>query len=164
MKYRSIRRLTLLSAACALLFASASCGKTDDGRVPVYTVKGHVFVNGQPASNAQVFFHPQDAKQKLFPHGRVDSDGSFQLATYELNDGAPAGDYSVTLIWSDAPPSGSAADAPEGPDRLNGQYADIREPRLQAHVAAEPNELAPFEIEIENSRNEVQPGITNDPI
>ena len=147
MKQFPIRRLILLLAVPVVLVC-ASCGTKDDGRVPVYPVTGQVLVNGKPANHAQVFFHPQDPSCKLFPHGRVDSDGSFQLSTYELNDGAPAGDYLVAIVWQDPPPPGSAPDAPEGPDRLKARYADSRKSKLQVQVAEEPNELDPFEIQI----------------
>lgn len=147
MKHVQIRRQTLFFTA-SLMLVCASCGKKDDGRVPVYPVIGKVFVNGKPAKNAQVFFHPLESGVKLFPHGRVDSDGSFQLSTYELNDGAPAGDYLVTIVWQNPAPPGSAPDAPEGPDRLKGRYADVRKSKLHVHVEEKPNELKPFEIPI----------------
>lgn len=124
-----------------------SCSKTDDNRIPVYPVRGQVLVGGQPADNAQVVFHPLDPDQRLHPHGRVDADGEFQLSTYELNDGAPAGEYTVTITWSDPPPPGSAPDAPEGPDKLEGRFANPKTSPLRARVEANENELEPFHIE-----------------
>lgn len=147
MKHSSMRGPMTL-AAVSVALACTSCGKSDDGRTPVYPVTGKVVVNGEPANNAQVFLHPQDASLKLFPHGRVDSDGSFQLSTYELNDGAPAGDYRVTIVWQDPAPPGSAPDAPQGPDRLKGNYRDVARSKLRAQVEEQANELEPFNIQI----------------
>ena len=33
------------------------------------------------------------------PTGQVDKDGKFTLTTFAANDGAPAGDYEVTVEW-----------------------------------------------------------------
>lgn len=136
-----------LPIAIVLFISFSGCGSKRN-RVPVYLVQGSVLVDGQPAEHARVFFHPEDKSQKLFPHGEVDEDGKFQLSTYELNDGAPAGSYRVTIVWQDPPPPGSAADAPRGPDKLDGVYADKSTTELRVDIDVQNNQLEPFKLSL----------------
>jgi hypothetical protein len=84
------------------------------------------------------------------PHGIVEPEGIFQLKTYRDGDGAPAGDYRVTIEWpSETPRSrsdpGDAGSTPTGPDRLRGRYANPETSGLRATVTDGENELT-FEI------------------
>src|SRR5690349_13127404 len=66
----------------------------------LYAVEGKVLVNGEPAENLNVAFHPQGGDKNWFcPVGRTNSKGVFHLTTRSGADGAPAGEYSVTLVW-----------------------------------------------------------------
>src|SRR5262245_9558931 len=69
----------------------------------LYPVRGQVFVNGRPATNAFVVFHPvgNSDPQAAKPRGRVDVTGTFVLGTQATGDGALAGDYNVTIQWFD---------------------------------------------------------------
>ena len=126
-----------------VLICVSGCG-SNGNRVPVFEVEGSVVVDGQPAQHAQVYFHPEDKSQKLFPHGEVDENGTFQLSTYEMNDGAPVGSYLVTIVWQDPPPPGSSIDAPRGPDKLEGMYADKKSSQLRVEIKPQSNQLEPF--------------------
>lgn len=131
----------------ALAALCGSCGKPQGDRVPIYPVHGSVTVNGQPAANAMVVFHSQNPAVRLNPHGRAQADGSFQVSTYELNDGAPAGEYIVTVVWCDPPPPGSSSDAPEGPDKLKGRYVNPRNSKLRVTVQEATNNQPKFELQ-----------------
>ena len=147
---RQVPPTTKLLVACIpVLLLAVSCSKPDDGHIPVFPVTGKVLVNGEPAPNARVIFHPLDPELKLFPLGDADAQGVFQLSTYMKDDGAPAGEYTVTIVWQDPPPPGSAADAPSGPDRLKGAYANIADSKLKVEITERPNELQPFELKID---------------
>ena len=140
------RRLAL---PALLLGLAAGCGG-DNGRLPVYPVKGAVFVKAQPAAGARVFFSPAAAAtdpQALRPFAVADADGSFRLTTYTAYDGAPAGDYVVILTWPSRLPAVGADDGPASPDRLRGAYGDPRKPKLRATVRPEPTTLEPFRID-----------------
>jgi hypothetical protein len=79
------------------------------------------------------------------PRPRADAgeDGSFALSTYGENDGAPAGDYIVTMNW----PGGVLPDGREGPqDKLLGRYADTTKSKLRASVKEGQNDLPPFQL------------------
>lgn len=108
----------------------AGCGAGDRKRV--YPVSGAVFVHGQPAIGARVFFSPAENPtnpRALRPFAVVDEDGSFRLTTYTTYDGAPTGEYVVIVTWSEQPAGASGNDAAfRGPDRLKG-FTAIPAPR-----------------------------------
>lgn len=134
--------LLVLAALMAAFPLGCSSGPV---RKPVYPTSGSVTVNGKPAVRARVIFHPLgvDDPQAERPSGEVGEDGKFQLATYSAADGAPAGEYIVTVLWQDAP-SGPGGDA-ETPDKLGGKYASPKTSSLRAKVAADGrNEIPPF--------------------
>ena len=61
-----------------------------------------MLVNGEPAENLNVAFHPLGGDKNLFcPVGRTNNKGIFHLMTRSGADGAPAGEYRVTLVWPD---------------------------------------------------------------
>jgi len=116
----------------------------------LYPVSGKVTVKGQPAVGATVMFFPSGGEKGASPStGVCGADGTFTLST-GTGDGAPAGDYVVTVSWPDpkakvseqAKMMGMAGDAP---DLLNGAYSKDRT-SLKATVKPEKNELDPFEI------------------
>jgi len=142
----------LAVALGAVALAMTSCGA---GGEPVYPVRGRVLCQGQPAANAYVVFYPQDGSEevrKMRPHGRADADGYFVLTAREQDDGAPAGDYQVTVVWPGPPPGmDPSMDDPElatsGPDRLGGRYADPGSSGLRVTIARGANNLDPFELQ-----------------
>src|SRR5437764_15025117 len=116
--YRA-RRLFALAARAALalaLMAVAACGGKDP---KAYPVSGKVLVNGQPAKDCQVTLvrtgGPELATPAT-PNGVTDEDGEFKLTSYTVNDGAPEGDYVVTIEWRDR--SGLTQSEFGGQDRL----------------------------------------------
>jgi len=65
-------------------------------------------------------------------------DGAFRLSTYDPNDGAPAGEYYVSVIWP--------TDGREDEDKLNGRYRDPKTSQLTATVKEGSNELKAFRL------------------
>jgi len=114
------------------------CSGSNRDRVPVHPVTGKVLVDGQPPEGATVVFHPVSSTEEMAhkPAARVQADGTFQVTTYEAHDGAPAGEYVVTVTWS----------APPTPDRLGGKYSDPETSQLQVTVTEGENLLKPFEL------------------
>ena len=125
-----------LTALALSLIAVCGCGGSAEDRTPVFPAKGKVTVAGKAAERAQVVFHPvADAGPNTpRPTGVVGADGTFTLSTYTEGDGAPAGEYVVTVVW---PESASAigGDADTGGDRLGGRYANPKTSGLKATVA-----------------------------
>ena len=137
-----------LLASCAVLGVACSSSKTtsDEQRVPVHLVRGRVLVSGKPASGALVLFipnHEPNPPKDPRPRGEVAADGAFALSTYEAEDGAPAGEYIVSVTW----PGGVLPDGrEEPPDKLLGRYDGRAKSKLRATIKEGPNELPPFNL------------------
>ena len=86
------------------------------------------------------------AAQRGQPRGVTDAEGRFQLRTYHDGDGAPAGEYTVTLYWP-APyrPNVPVSDQLP-PDRLGERFMNPRDSTRRAIVPAGPTTLPAFEI------------------
>ncbi|MBA4190502.1 MAG: hypothetical protein C0467_21150 [Planctomycetaceae bacterium] len=137
------RRWFLVSAAFAALTV-ASC-ESGPKRKQTFPTSGKVLLpDGRPAQHATVILHPigDTDPNAVKPHGKVGPDGTFKLTTYETDDGAPAGEYKVTIeLWL----AGSRAD--EAPsNRLSPKLANPETSGLKATVNAAPTELNPFEL------------------
>jgi hypothetical protein len=115
-------------------------------RLPTYPVTGRVLVVGQPAAGAEVQLWAVDGGLKvagLCPHAIVGDDGRFHLTTYNTGDGAPEGEYGVTLRWPLPPPPGRE----QGPDRFQGRYADPAKPLQIVRIKVGENELEAIHID-----------------
>jgi hypothetical protein len=113
---------------------------------PTFPVEGRVLIAGQPAEGVQVFLHPLDPSQRGDPRGVTDGEGRFHLRTYHDGDGAPAGEYVVTVYWPDAGAPNAAGEDQLPPDRLEGRFVNPRNTSLRASVAAAPTVLPTVEI------------------
>jgi hypothetical protein len=124
--------------------ASLPPGCARHTRKPVFPVRGQVFVDGKPAGGATVFFNPVEPDpDAVAPYGVVDADGSFSLTTYLTFDGAPAGEYVVTIRCPGPP---QRREDERGPDRLKGLYSDPKTSALRATVLRKANEIQPFRL------------------
>jgi len=113
---------------------------------PTFPVEGRVLIQGKPAEGVQVFFHPRDASQRGKPRGITDAEGRFHLRTYHDGDGAPAGEYAVTLYWPAAYNPKVPVEDQMPPDRLGERFMDPARSSMRATVSAGPTTLPPFEI------------------
>jgi hypothetical protein len=129
--------------AAVALFLS-SCG--DAGRRTVYPAYGRVLFEGQPVPNAQVILHPltsDDKDHPVRPTGRVGADGSVTLTTYTAGDGAPEGEYAVTVDLRRRPPD---AEGDVTQSVLPARYLKPETSPLRVQIKKGTNELAPFEL------------------
>jgi hypothetical protein len=76
------------------------------------------------------------------PHGVVGADGTFHLGTFAVDDGAPAGDYAVTVIWETQPASRDE----EALNLLPRRYASPATSGLRARVVEGETKLDPFRL------------------
>lgn len=124
----------------------ASCS-SKYGDHPPYPTSGQILVDGQPAPKGlQVtFYHEGDWGEKTIgpPTALTDDQGKFELETYSNKDGAPVGDYKVTVEW---PAWRRGRD--RGPDKFGDKYAKKETSGLTAHVEKKKNQLPPFELTI----------------
>jgi hypothetical protein len=68
-------------------------------------VHGKVLFEGRPMSRALVVFHRLDGtgQEGAKPRAIAEPDGSFKVFTRLADDGAPAGEYAVTVSWKKNP-------------------------------------------------------------
>lgn len=135
----SLRQTAAAGLALVLALLVAGCSR-QPSLVAVHPVSGQVTFNGRPAAGAEVAFHPKD-KSIAFPSpsAKVDGQGNFTLTTYRAQDGAPKGDYLITIelrrvITKDA-------DLELGPNVLPTPYASPKTTKAEAHVAEGSNSV-----------------------
>lgn len=147
--------LRILSAGiCLLLFSFVGCGKpaAENDWLETHPAIGTVMINGVPASGAIVRLYPTSPQphvtSPVIPTGTVQKDGTFELTSYRTGDGAPEGDYRVTLEWPDSKLNASKGGMPEDPpDRLKNRFANPERSTIQVHVAPGENQLDPITLE-----------------
>src|SRR4051794_35264401 len=88
------------------LVSADGCSKTKDpNRLPVFPVKGQLSLKGQAPVGAFVVLHPKNGAATapngdvVRPRAVVNPDGSFAFGSYDALDGAPSGEYSMTVEW-----------------------------------------------------------------
>ncbi|MFO0918504.1 MAG: hypothetical protein U0872_09340 [Planctomycetaceae bacterium] len=139
---RNSSRLKFLPT-CSLALAICAAGCNQNHRPKVYPVKGILLVGGKPAGGAHLAFHAVDQPFVFRPVAITKPDGTFQLMTHATGDGAPAGNYVVTIFWHDV--SHPADDCEHHDliqhDRFHGFYADSTSSPLRANVRRGANEL-----------------------
>jgi hypothetical protein len=102
-----------------------------------------VFVALEPVAGAAV-------EKELTPSATTDDNGEFQLSTYEQGDGAPVGEYELTLRWYEA-----AAAKKNGPppgflpptDRWKGKYSKPGASRWPITIVEGSNVLDPVTVD-----------------
>jgi len=141
--------LALRVALALAVVATAACVGRKFPKV--YPVKGKILVNGAPAKECQISFHRASGGDPAFPvtpNGLTDENGEFQLTSFHANDGAPEGEYVVTIEWRER--SGLAKADFDGPDQLGGAYANVQKNKgvkeIVVQVGRQRLELPPFEL------------------
>jgi hypothetical protein len=135
-----------LNSPAVGLLSLAGCGQ--DAGPQAYPVHGQVFYNGRPVANAQVTFHPvgDAGRTAVRPVGKVDVDGRFTLTSFKHGDGAPAGEYRVTVVWYLATPTRPGGDETVSANYLPQKYASAETSHLTATVTPGGNDLKPFDL------------------
>ncbi|QDV39436.1 hypothetical protein [Tautonia plasticadhaerens] len=138
-----------LAVCVGLGVAGCSSG---DGEA-TYPVSGRVVVGGEPAAGAFLVFHPTSGSvpaEAGRPAAQVRSDGSFDLTTFDESDGAPAGDYAVTVEWRKLIHNG--AEAVAGPNVVPAEYGRPESTPLKVTVVEGENPPAEFQIDVTRRR------------
>lgn len=136
-----LRWIVIPSVACAFLVLTGCKEPKGGPRLDVVPIEGEVTVDGEPPKDAFVHLHPVTPHQMpregqvIASKGHVDESGKFQVSTYIQHDGAPPGDYKITITWNEA--TGLMKNAWDGPDRLKGKYADLEKTEFQITVPAD---------------------------
>jgi hypothetical protein len=139
-----------IAALPFLVLLIVGCGQADDGKVQRVPVNGTLLVKSVPAVGARIVFYPKDEALRgtgmPTPGGTTEEDGSFSLTSYEPGDGAPVGDYVVTVVWREEIPEGKSLDTFQPKDRLNGRYASPDKSALSVSIPEGGGTLPPIQI------------------
>jgi hypothetical protein len=139
-----------------MLFAGLALGalgcKKDEFH-KVYPVTGKVLVDGAPAADCLVYLHrtfDDEHPRRVSPFCTTDETGAFSINSYSVGDGAPEGEYVVTLEWREK--SGMFGQNHDGPDKFDGAYAkkDVNQgkPGFVVKVGKEPLAIPTFDIKL----------------
>ena len=135
----------IIIAICTL--AVLGCSKTPELSLPPrHPVQGKVLHRGQPAKGFRVTFHPQGdfGPLQFAPSAITAADGSYRLRSYDPDDGAPLGEYAVTIEWPDHIIEANDPDPKPVVDRLRGAYADPQRSKFKASVVSGQNDVPPI--------------------
>jgi hypothetical protein len=157
---RKVHSRGLLIAALGLgcLTFASSCGKSKieiKGQLPVFPVSGQLTMDGQPMADAQLVFYSAEERPKgtsrIRPHATTNEDGTFRVSTYGSEDGAPVGQYRVTVSWKGPSigPSGEVGVAGDDDDRPEKVPAAFRNPkfsRIKVEIAEGENALTAWDL------------------
>ncbi len=130
----------LAGALCTL---ASGCSKQEHKLV--YPVHGQVLLNGKPLADAIVSFHSHGTDvQDVFPTAHTDSEGRFALTSYENGDGAPPGDYSISLVCFRSRPVRNGEGRAE--NVVPHRYTSPASSGLSATVTPGTNDLQPLKL------------------
>ena len=149
MSIPNLRRTLVRLSVFSLAVLAVSCGGDDFHKV--YPVKGKILVDGKPVKDCMISLNrtfDDTSDRKVYPYGVTDDNGEFQITSYVTGDGVPEGEYIVTIEWRER--SGLLKNNFDGPDRLDGAYANKEQNRTKPgfliKVGRESLELPPFQL------------------
>jgi hypothetical protein len=151
-----LRRRYFLAGLTLTPLWAASCGSDEpQPSLAAYAVEGQVVFQGKPTPLARIEFHPMGGSpefQKYRPTAQADDEGRFQISTFGLRDGAPEGQYKVTVVWNGPDPGTDmqAINIDEfsyAPNRLDDKYAEADTTPLTARIGSGVNKLEPFHVD-----------------
>lgn len=139
-----------------LLGLTAGCSQSSNQK-PVYPVNGHVTFEGKPVTRATILFASVDGGDRaLQPNATTDEQGNYTLTSYKSNDGAPEGEFIVSIFWPGPRSKKSSSPSPDpeeeseknllGPDRLKGRYYPLLKSPLRATVKQGQNNVLDFAL------------------
>lgn len=133
-------------AASLGVLVLAGCSETKPELPKCYPVSGQVIIDGTPAVRALVSFHPESPQadgKKYVGQTTTGDHGEFAMTTFAAGDGAPSGNYVVTIAANWVSKDGQDIAVP---DLLKGEYADPATSPLKVTVAEEPLILEPYDF------------------
>lgn len=133
MPFRSM--VLILSVVFAIL---SGC----DSKPATYLVHGMVvYPDGKPLTEGTVEFETLHGKRPITATGEINEDGTFQVGTYEPNDGAIAGTHRVAVIADFEIGTGIERPGLLPPPMLDPRFSDFKTSTLQFEVKPSPNNI-----------------------
>ena len=139
---RALRHRAIAALCVTLLAAAAGCGKkAGPERVAVYPVEGSITFKGQPMPGAVISFHPKAPQENVPPpRAEINKDGVLKVSTYDGGDGAPEGEYVVTVLWYKLVKNGK--DVVAGPNVIPQKYTSAERSDLTTVIKGPgPNKI-----------------------
>ena len=131
------------------------CGEESSFKstVPVFPASGKIIHLGKPLAGVILIFHSTDVNQKIKSQATTDNDGKFVATTFKTADGAPEGDYTITLVVPSNESDSSREDAAtegqfrkEGPVRFPSKYQNPTTSPLKVKVIKNQSDLGILKI------------------
>jgi hypothetical protein len=141
--------------ALMVLLSLVGCGSggRDPSQKETVPTSGTVrLATGGVPKGAQVLFHPvADDGKGVKAQGTVGDDGSFVLTTYRTGDGAPEGEYAVTVVWTEPAKSDGGRLGPDEseaakPNKLHARYSQTATSGIRRTVKKGTATLEPIEL------------------
>jgi hypothetical protein len=128
-----------IAAVVALPILALLLGCDEASRLTTIPVSGKVTYHGQPVSQGTVTFQPVKLSEGLPRRpamGTLQSDGTYQLSSFQHNDGVIPGEYQVIVI---SITSGPTPEQPNVPEvwAIPKKYGNPVQTDLKATVPAE---------------------------
>ena len=121
--------------------------------VPVFPTSGKIVYQGKPLAGIILIFHSTDVNQKIKSQATTDNDGKFVATTFKTADGAPEGDYTITLVVPSNESDSAREDAAierksrkEGQVRFPSKYQNPATSPLKIKVTKNQPDLGILEI------------------
>ena len=141
-----------------LLLVCAGCSHSDGPAT--YPVRGIVrFPDGQVLRDGSVEFQITGVKKPVTARGAINPDGSFQLGTFDVADGALAGKHQVVVISYHLIGNGAERPGMIPQATLDPKFSSYRTSGLIREVKAVENE---FIIEVDYADNSKQSSKASD--
>ncbi|MBL9165427.1 MAG: hypothetical protein JNL18_22055 [Planctomycetaceae bacterium] len=133
--------------AAAHLVVALLLGCDAGAPVACHPVRGSVTRDGKPVGEALVVLHPvvESAALTQKPMAFTDDAGQFAVTTFQRGDGAPVGEYRVTVVQR-APKRVGEEMVREGPNVLPKRFSEPTTSGLTATIIAGDNVLPTIEI------------------
>lgn len=130
----------------ALLCLMAGCSGETGPRC--FPVSGTIQLDKQPLTDAMIVFHPldSDAPDVQKPLAYSNKDGDFELTTNQPNDGAPPGEYAITVELRELKQDGDQM-IRDGRNLLPERYRDAAKSGLKFTVEPESNEVPMIDLQ-----------------
>jgi len=143
---RIVCRSLMLVGLSVFMLSTISCSKQG---LELHPVSGEVMFNGKAPEGAVVYLNPTGgiAMLETLPTGVVTADGKFIIGTIEPGDGAPAGDYNVSIAWYPPNLQEILIATGKAPSLLPPHLSDPKTSGLKIQVKEGSNEIPVFKLE-----------------
>ncbi len=147
--YQQSSRFAVPIVVIAALVASGCGSGRDTNQLPVFPAKGTISLKGELPKGACLVLHPKGNTAKapngdvIRPRATVGQDGTFAFSSYNSNDGAPVGEYVITIEWQKIVP-GPNGDPTKGPSLVPPPFRRPETSPLIVKIAEGPNQLQPI--------------------